>query len=227
MRDDPIATEHALQQVLIEMIPTPGQANSKGDVSFVLCLLSFYVGFPFFFATLTLMKIFKLQAASRDMVLPQLDAYHSGRHLQHLQPWVSVELAQQQSRGQPGVRLNATYQYEAYAGFHVIQLLTDGAPILLFSDLTAIPKFSPWDLCAAANLGSMESNVMAGRALLGCLQLPDGQRRCAIFLVHEKVAQGSSKSADYRAYRRIAPKSLELVVVSQPVAQAFCGRLLL
>ena len=51
-----------------------------------------------------------------------------------------------------------------------------------------------------------------------CLQLPDGQRRCAIFLVHEKVTQGSSKSAEYRAHRRIAPKSLELVLVSQPVA---------
>ena len=35
------------------------------------------------------------------------------------------ELAQQQSRGQPGVRLNATYQYEAYAGFHVIELLME------------------------------------------------------------------------------------------------------
>ena len=46
--------------------------------------------------------------------MPQLDAYHSGRQLQYLQPWVSVELAQQQSRGQPGVRLNVTYQYEAY-----------------------------------------------------------------------------------------------------------------
>jgi len=73
----------------------------------------------------------------------------------------------------------------------------------------------------------MESNVMAGRALFGCLQLPDGQRRCAIFLVHEKVMQGASRAADYRAYRRIAPKSLELVVVSKPVAFAFCGRLLL
>ena len=52
-------------------------------------------------------------------------------------------------------------------------------------------------------------------------------RWSAIFLVHEKVTQGSSKSAEYRAYRRIAPKSLQLVVVSQPVAQAFCGRLLL
>ena len=52
-------------------------------------------------------------------------------------------------------------------------------------------------------------------------------RTPAIFLVHEKVTQGASKSADYRAYRHIAPKSLELVVVSQPVAEAFCGRLLL
>ena len=68
---------------------------------------------------------------------------------------------------------------------------------------------------------------MAGRALLGCLQLPDGRRRCAIFLVHEKVRQGSSKSAEYRAYQRIAPKSFELVLVSQPVAQTFCGPLLL
>ena len=103
------------------------------------------------------------------MVLPQLDAYHSGRQLQHLQPWVSVELAQQQSRGQQGVRLNATYQYEAYAGFHVIQLLTDGAPILLFSDPMAIPKFSPWDLCAAGNLGSMESSNTSLRIKDECL----------------------------------------------------------
>ena len=132
-----------------------------------------------------------------------------------------------QDRGKPGVQLNVTYQYEAYAGFHVVQLHTEGAPILLFSDPMAIPNFSPWDLCAARNLGSMESNVMAGRALFGCLQLPDGQRRCAIFLVHEKVTQGSSKSAAYRAYRRIAPKSLELVIISQPVAKTFCGRLLL
>ena len=63
---------------------------------------------------------------------------------------------------------------------------------------------SPWNLCATGNLGSMESNVMAGRALFGRLQLPDGQRRCAIFLVQEKVMQGTSRAADYRAYRRIA-----------------------
>ena len=67
------------------------------------------------------------------MVLPQLDAYHAGRQLQHLQPWVSVELAQQKKRGQTGTRLQVTYQYEAYAGFHVIHLHTDGAPLLLFT----------------------------------------------------------------------------------------------
>ena len=103
---------HALQQVLIEMIPTPGQGNVEGGRIIRTLLTEFLRGFSL--RTL----IFLL-----DMVVPQLDAYHSGRQLQHLQPWVSVELAQQQSRGQPGVRLNATYQYEAYAGFHAIQLL--------------------------------------------------------------------------------------------------------
>jgi hypothetical protein len=164
IRDDQIATEHGLQQVLIDMVPTPGKSNEEGGSIIRTLLTEFLRGFSL--RTL----IFLL-----DMVLPQLDAYHSGRQLQHLQPWVSVELAQQQDRGQPGVRLNVTYQYEAYAGFHVVQLHTDRAPILLFSDPTSIPKFSPWDLCAAGNLGSMESNVMAGRALFGCLQMPDGQ----------------------------------------------------
>jgi len=161
-----------------------------------------------------------------DMVLPQLDAYHAGRQLQHLQPWTSVELAQRQARGEPGVELVVRYGYEAFAGFHVIQLLTEGVPILLFSDPNAVPPVSPWNLCANGNLGSMESNVMAGIALFGRFQLPDGLRRCAILLVQEKVMQGTSRAADYRAYRRIAPKSLELVVVSKPVAFAFCGRLL-
>ena len=54
---------------------------------------------------------------------------------------------------------------------------------------------------------------MAGRALFTRFQLPDGLRRCAICLVQEKVMQGTNRVADYRAYRRIAPKSLELVVV--------------
>ena len=124
-----------------------------------------------------------------DMVLPQLDAYHAGRQLQHLQPWTSVELAQR-------------YGYEAFAGFHVVQLLTEGIPLLLFSDPKVVPSVSPWNLCVNGNLGSMEANVMAGRALFGRFQLPDGPRRCAIFLVQEKVMQGTSRSADSRAYRR-------------------------
>ena len=65
---------------------------------------------------------------SLDMVLPQLDAYHSGRRLQHLQSWVSVELSQQHARGQQGTRFEVRYRYEAYAQFHAIQLVTDGAP---------------------------------------------------------------------------------------------------
>ena len=131
-----------------------------------------------------------------------------------------MELAQRQARSQQGAELLVRYVYEAYAGFHVIQLLTEGVPILLFSDPNAVPHVSPWDLCATGNLGSMESNVMAGRALFGRFQLPDGLRRCAILM------QGTSRATDYRAYRRIAPKSLELVVVSRPVAFSFCGRLL-
>ena len=67
--------------------------------------------------------------------------------------------------------------------------------------------------------------MLWGRALFRRFQLPDGLRRCAIFLVQEKVMQGTSRSADSRAYRRIALKSLELVVVSRSVAFAFCGRL--
>jgi len=52
------------------------------------------------------------------MVLPQLDAYHAGRQLQHLKPWISVELAQRQTRR---VELLVRYVYEGYAGFHVIR----------------------------------------------------------------------------------------------------------
>ena len=134
--------------------------------------------------------------------------------------WTSVLLAQRQERGQPGVELVLRYGYEAFAGFHVMH------PLLLFSDPKAVPSVSPWSLCENGNLGSMEANVMAGRALFGRFQLPEGPHRCAIFLVQEKVTQGTSRSADSRAYRRIAPKSLELVLVSRPVAFAFCGRLL-
>ena len=197
------------------MIPIPGQANAEGGELMRSLLAEFLRGFSL------RILIFLL-----DMVLPQLDAYHAGRQLQHLQPWTSVVLAQRQERGQPGVELVVRYGYEAFAGFHVVQLLTDGIPLLLFSDPKAVPSVSPWSLCVNGNLRSMEANVMAGRALFGRFQLPDGPRRCAIFLVQEKVMQGTSRSADSRAYRRIAPKSLELVLVSRPVAFAFCGRLL-
>ena len=215
VRDDPLATEQDLRQVLIDMIPIPGQANAEGGELMRSLLAEFLRGFSL------RILIFLL-----DMVLPQLDAYHAGRQLQHLQPWTSVVLAQRQERGQPGLELVVRYGYEAFAGFHVVQLLTDGIPLLLFSDPKAVPSVSPWSLCVNGNLGSMEANVMAGRALFGRFQLPDGPRRCAIFLVQEKVMQGTSRSADSRAYRRIAPKSLELVLVSRPVAFAFCGRLL-
>ena len=40
IRDDPIVTEHALQQVLIDMIPT------RVRIIFVPYLLGFYEGFP-------------------------------------------------------------------------------------------------------------------------------------------------------------------------------------
>ena len=113
------------------MIPIPGQAHAEGGHLMRNLLAEFLRGFSL--RTL----IFLL-----DMALPQLDAYHAGRQLQHLQPWISVELAQQQARGQQGVELAVKYVYEAYAGFHVIQLLTEGAPIdsiLLFSDPNAVP----------------------------------------------------------------------------------------
>ena len=66
------------------MIPTPGGSHAEGGVLVRNLLTEFLRGFSL--RTL----IFLL-----DMVLPQLDAYHAGRQLQHLQPWVSVELAQQ------------------------------------------------------------------------------------------------------------------------------------
>ena len=96
-----------------------------------------------------------------DMVLPQLDAYH----LQHLQPWASVELMQQQLRGQIGTSMQLTYQYEGYAGFHVLQLHTDGAPILLFCAPGDLPQVAPRELCAAGRLGNLEANVMGREGL--------------------------------------------------------------
>ena len=155
IKDDQIANEQDLQQVLIDMVPTLGMGHVEGGSIIRALLTEFLRGFSL--RTLIFLM---------DMVLPQLDAYHSGRQLQHLQPWVSVELAQQLDRGQSGVRLNVTYQYEACASFHVIQLHTDGA-ILLFSDPMAIPQCSPWDLCVAGNLGSMDPMSWLDERFLG------------------------------------------------------------
>ena len=108
------------------------------------------------------------------MVLPQLDAYHAGRQLQHFYPWTSMLLAQRQERGHPGVELVVRYGYEAFAGFHVMQLITDCIPLLLFSDPKAVPSASPWSLCERGSLGSMEANVMAGESPVWAVPAPRG-----------------------------------------------------
>ena len=69
--------EAELQAALIAMIPTPGGSHDEGGLLVRNLLAEFLHGFSF----LTL--IFPL-----DMVLPQLDAYHAGRQLQHLQSWL-------------------------------------------------------------------------------------------------------------------------------------------
>ena len=89
IRDDQPESETELQLALIAMIPTPGGFHDEGGLLVRDLLAEFLRGFSL--RTL----IFLL-----DMVLPQLDAYHAGRQLQHLQPWVSVEPVQQQKRGQ-------------------------------------------------------------------------------------------------------------------------------
>ena len=40
------------------------------------------------------------------------------------------------------------------------------------------------------------------------------------------MSSGTSKNPAQRAIKRIAPKLLELVIVSLPIARTFCGRLL-
>ena len=57
------------------MIPTPGGSHDEGGVLVRNLLAEFLRGFSL------RILIFLL-----DMVLPQLDAYHAGRQLQHLQP---------------------------------------------------------------------------------------------------------------------------------------------
>ena len=62
---------------------------------------------------------------------------------------------------------------------------------------------------------------------LQVMQLPDAQRRCVLLLVQEKILQGGTcKTPEQRAFKRIAPKCLDLSVVSLPIAKTFCGPLL-
>ena len=72
---------------IIDMIPVSGGSQNAGG-QLVRDLLAEFL------------KAFSLRTLLflLDMVLPQLDAHHAGRHLQHLQPWASVELMQQQLR---------------------------------------------------------------------------------------------------------------------------------
>ena len=108
--------------------------------------------------------------------------------------------------------------FEAYAGFHAVTLTFDCAPLFP----SAMPRSH--GNCAAGDLGSMESNVMAGRGRLGLFNLRDGGAWCAIFVMLDKHMQGNNRSAATRAQRRIAPKAVELVLLPQCVATAFCGR---
>ena len=91
MFDLVIETELDPQQTLIKMIPIPGGAGEEGGQIIRNLFVDFLLGFSL------RALIFLL-----NMVLPQLDAYHTGRQMQHLQPWISVALAQGQAQGQSG-----------------------------------------------------------------------------------------------------------------------------
>ena len=143
IRDAQPSNEAELQAAIISMIPIPGGSQDAGGQLVRDLLVEFLKGF----SLRTLLFLL-------DMVLPQLDAYHAGRHLQHLQPWASVELMQQQLRGQRGTNMHLTYQYEGYAGFHALQLHTEGAPVLLFCASTDLPQLTPKELCEAGRLGN-------------------------------------------------------------------------
>ena len=45
VRDDPLVSEHALRQVLIDMIPIPGQAHAEGGQLMRTLLTEFLPGF--------------------------------------------------------------------------------------------------------------------------------------------------------------------------------------
>ena len=61
-------------------------------------------------------------------------------------------------------------------------------------------------------------------ALFGLFSLPGGGKFCAMFLLMEKTMQGVRTMLP-SAYKRIAPKSMELALLPQAISQAFCGSL--
>ena len=126
-RDDPSLLNRIYARCWLTWSPYLDRFMLKGDTSWGTCLPNSFVDFS---SHSNIPARYGVATTWR---------HHAGRQLQHLQPWISIELAQQQARGQQGAELAVKYVYEAYAGFHVIQLLTEGAPILIFSDPTAIP----------------------------------------------------------------------------------------
>ena len=209
IRDPPLASEQELQGARIRKIPTPGKQSEDGGRIIRHLLTEFLRGF----SLRTLLFLL-------DMVLPQLDAYNAGRHMQQMAPWVSVFLEQQRQLHQDGLHLPLAYNSAEYAGVHVVTLCTEGAPLLLFSNPSSLPTPTLWELCTKGDLGSMESNIMAGRALHATFGLENGGQRCALFILLDKQMQGSNKTAAARAYRRIAPKTMELALLPLAVAIA-------
>ena len=160
------------------------------------------------------------------MVLPQLDAYHAGRRMQQLQPWESVCLAHHLKLNGAGMAIPLVYNYAAYADVHVVTLCPDGAPILLFSDPTDLPVRTPWDRCVTGDLGSVESNVMAGRALLGVFQLANGGQRCALFVLLDKHICRAATKRPRLGLTGALPQRLWNWLRCLSVASTFCDRLL-
>ena len=65
-----------------------------------------------------------------DMVLPQLDAYHAGRQLTTPVPYGPV-CCWRNDKSEVNRELSwwSDYGYEAFAGFHVMQLITECIPL--------------------------------------------------------------------------------------------------
>ena len=75
------------------------------------------------------------------------------------------------------------------------------------------------------HLGGMEAHVMAVRTLFGLFSLPGGRKFCAMFIFLWKVIHERAENAAQHK-KRIAPKSIEMPLLPQVIAQAFCGSVL-